>query len=87
MPAGVDRGLTVAEVAQRYRVSPDKVRTWIKRGELAAINTADRRCARPRFVVTAEALASFEQGRQAAAPPPRPPRRKKRTNYVDYFPD
>ena len=28
------RGYTVADVAARYRVSPDKVRGWINRGEL-----------------------------------------------------
>jgi hypothetical protein len=77
-------GLTVADIARRYRVSPDKVRTWIRRGELAAINTADARCGKPRFVVTADALAAFEQGRQAT--PPKAAKRNKRTNLVDYFP-
>lgn len=80
-------GMTVTEVSRRFRVSPDKVRGWIKRGELSAINTADRRCGRPRFVVTAEALAAFERGRQAATPnTPKPPRRK-RTNVIDFYPD
>ena len=49
-------GLTVLDVAQRYRVSPDKVRTWIKRGELAAINTAAKICGKPRWVITPDAL-------------------------------
>jgi hypothetical protein len=34
------RGYTVADVALHYRVSPDKVRNWIRRGGLFAINTA-----------------------------------------------
>jgi hypothetical protein len=79
-------GLTVTDVARRYRVSPDKVRAWIKRGELAAINTAAVLCARPRYVVLPDALATFEK-RRAGGPPPKPARRRKRREIVDYFPD
>jgi hypothetical protein len=79
-------GLTVADVARRYRVSPDKVRLWIGRGELSAINTAAVLCGKPRWVITPDALASFERGRQGGKLS-RPPRRKKRTCLVDYFPD
>jgi hypothetical protein len=80
------RGCTVADVARRYRVSPDRVRGWIARGQLVAINTRDLRCGRPRWVVTAEALAAFERGRQTTAPAPAPKRRK-RTMQVDFYPD
>lgn len=80
------RGLTVADVARRYRVSPDKVRAWIRRGELRAVNTAVVACARPRFVVLPEALAEFERGR-AAGPPPKPARKRSRPFLVDYYPD
>ena len=79
-------GLTVADVARRYRVGEDKVRGWIRRGELAAVNTADRRCARPRFVVTMESLAAFERGR-AAAEPPKATRQRKRAAEIDFYPD
>jgi hypothetical protein len=79
-------GLTVADVARRYRVGPDKVRSWIVRGELAAVNTAAALCGRPRWVVTADALAAFEQ-RRAGGPPPRPQRRRKRTALVDFYPE
>lgn len=78
-------GLTTRDIARRYRVGEDKVRSWIRRGELAAINTADVRSAKPRFVVTAEALAAFERAR-SAAPPPKTARRKKRSVLVDYYP-
>jgi excisionase family DNA binding protein len=80
-------GLTVEDVARRYRVSPDKVRAWISAGELRAINTAARRCARPRFVVTAEALAEFEKARQAGPPPEAARRRRRRADVVDFYPD
>lgn len=79
-------GLTVAEVARRYRVGEDKVRGWIKRGELRAVNTAAAICARPRFVIPPEALAEFEQ-RHSAAAPQRPARRpRRRTLEIDFYP-
>jgi transposase len=53
-------GLTVRDVARRYRVSPDKVRGWIKQGELPAVNTAATMCGKPRWVITPEELARFE---------------------------
>jgi transposase len=77
-------GLTVADVARRYRVSSDKVRTWIARGELAAINTAAALCGRPRWIITVDALTAFEQRRLAGPVPKR--RRKKKTGLVDYYP-
>jgi transposase len=79
-------GFTVRDVARRYRVGEDTVRKWIKRGELLALNTADRNAYRPRFVVTPESLAAFERGR-SVTPPPKQPRRKKQSEEVDYFPE
>ncbi len=83
---GPAAGMTVREVARRYRVSPDKVRLWVKRGELAAINTATVLCGRPQLRITAEALAAFERSR-SAGPPPKPARRRRRAVQVDYYPD
>jgi excisionase family DNA binding protein len=78
-------GLTTAEVARRLRVGEDKVRRWIARGELAAVNTASTLCGRPRWVVTVESLIAFEQ-RRSSGPPPKPLRRRKRSVDVDYYP-
>ena len=79
-------GLTVFDVARRYRVGPDKVRAWIRRGDLRALNTATTACSRPRWVVMPDALVEFER-RRAGGPPPAAPKRKRRTHLIDYYPD
>ena len=80
------RGFTVRDVAARYRVGEDKVRAWIKRGELSAINAASSFCGRALLRITPEALAAFER-RRSAAPPPKPQRRRRRAAMVDFYPD
>jgi hypothetical protein len=80
------KGLTVRDVARLYRVSPDKVRSWIARGELLAVNTSDVRCAKPRYVVLPHQLADFETCRQVTPPPKKLARRKKKTTGIDYYP-
>jgi len=80
------RGLTPREVARRYRVSPDRVRAWILRGELGALNLGTNRCGRPRYVVLPEHLGEFERARKVAATPP-VKRRKRLAAAVDYYPD
>jgi transposase len=84
-PADLTTGLTVADIARRLRVGADKVRNWIAKGELRVINTAAALCGKPRYVVTPEALAEFEN-RRAAAPPPKPRRRRRDQAAIDYFP-
>jgi transposase len=79
-------GFTTRDVARRFRVGEDKVRSWIARGELKAVNTASVLCAKPRWVVTAESLAEFERQR-TSGPPPRPPKRRRRETEIDYLPD
>ena len=83
-----NHGLTVREVAKRYRVSPDKVRTWIRSGKLGALNTNLVRCGKPRWVVLPEHLTAFEKAQQAVTDPPKPPRRKRTPpGMKDYYPD
>lgn len=80
------RGLTVADVARRYRVSEDKVRSWIARGELKATNTATNLSGRPRWVISPDALVELER-RRAGGPVPTTKKRKRKNTYeVDYFP-
>jgi hypothetical protein len=86
-PAEHARGFTVRDLAARWRVSADKIRAWILRGELSAINTANHLSGKPRFVVSADAVAAFERGRGCATPPRPTPRRKRAAGLIDYFPD
>ncbi len=79
-------GRTVRDLARRWRVGVDKVRGWIRRGELAAINTATALCGKPRWVITPDAVAEFEK-RRASGPAPKQKRSRKRTDMVDFFPD
>jgi hypothetical protein len=80
-------GLTVRDLARRYRVSEDRVRGWIVRGELRAINRRDTRCGRPSWVIPPEALSDFERGRQAATPDAPKPKRRKKAILTDFYPD
>jgi len=58
------RNLTPPQIASRYGVATSKVIHWIVTGELAALNFARRGCIRPRYSVTPEALAAFEEARR-----------------------
>ncbi len=82
-----DRGYTPNELAKLLRVSPDRVRAWIRSGEMAAINTSSVRCAKPRFVVLPGQLAAWQERHLAATPAkPAPRRRRQRKGLVDYYP-
>ncbi len=87
MPDPTSRGLTVEDLAARWRVSPDKVRSWIKSGKLQAINTSSSQCGKPRYVVLPEQLAAFEQQLAAAAPVKTPRRPRRAAEAIDFYPD
>jgi excisionase family DNA binding protein len=86
MPLEIDAGYTTRDAARLLRVSEDKIRKWIRAGELSAINTATTRSGKPRFVILPDAIQQFAAAR-SAAPPPKSPRRKKRTGAIDFYPD
>src|SRR5215469_7409447 len=80
------RGYTPRELARMLRVSPDRVRHWIRSGQLGAIDTATARCRRPRFVILPHHLEEFER-RLKVSPPAKPERRRRLTAATDYYPD
>jgi hypothetical protein len=79
-------GFTVSELCRRWRIGPDKIRGFLRRGELVGVNVATNLHGRPLWRITLEAVERFEQ-RRSSAPPPKPERRRKRSYAVDYFPD
>ena len=86
-PGATKRGSTPNELAKVLRVSPDKVRSWIKSGQLGAIDTSPTRCGKPRYVVLPHHLEEFEQRRQAITPAKVVPRRRRPAGMKDYYPD
>jgi hypothetical protein len=80
-----DDGYTPREVARYLRISPERVRTLIVKGELGAINMARIECGRPRYRVMPHHLRAFEEGRKAVVPETT---RRRRTppDIIEFFP-
>ena len=79
--------LTTTEVAQLWGVSVGKIMTWIRNGELRAINVAKRLGGRPRYRIDVADLTDFENRRviQPPAPVYRRPRRRKSDDIIEFF--
>ncbi len=78
------RYLTPPQVAEQLGVNASKILTWIRSGELTAINVAASLIGRPRWRISQADLAVFEQRRQATTPPKSRPRRKT-VGVVQFF--
>jgi hypothetical protein len=83
--AELTHGYTVADLCKRWRIGADKVRAFLRRGELVAINVAASLSAKPQWRITPESVERFEN-RRTSAPAPKPPPRRKRSCGVDFFP-
>ena len=79
-------GYSVADLCKRWKVGGDKVRAFLRRGELIGINVAMNLSIKPQWRVTPESVERFEQLR-SSIPLPKPVRRRKRKEMIDYFPD
>jgi hypothetical protein len=82
------RGLTVADVAMRLRVSTERIHLWIRDGKLRAFNRRDGG-KRPAYVVLPADLATFLNARAVApsAPPKTTQKRKKTGATIDFYPN
>jgi hypothetical protein len=56
---------TPPQLARRWKCKPATVVALIRSGELEAFNLARAACTRPRYRISAEAIASFEERRAA----------------------
>ena len=80
-----EAGYTVRDLARRWRIGSDKIRAFIRAGELVAINLATHRSAKPQWRITSESVEAFEQ-RRSSTPPPKPQRRRRKAAMIDYYP-
>lgn len=77
--SSADKLLTPGDIAKRLRISPVRVKGWIRRGELPAINLADSTLQKiTQYRVAEEDLIAFLNARRVSGNPPRiaRPRRK-----------
>jgi Helix-turn-helix domain len=82
-----DRALTPRQVAERYGVGVHKILSMIDAGIIVAIDMRSPGSSRPRWRITAEAIADFERRRVAqpkAAPTPRR-RRASPSGIIEFF--
>ena len=77
--------LTPPMLAKRLGISPDKVRDWIKSGQLAATDVSKKPGGRPRYRISEEAIREFKKKRQPEKPLPTPRRRRKKDPGVTEF--
>src|SRR5262245_2519829 len=79
-------GYSVADLCRRWKVGPDKIHTFLRRGELVGVNVATNLSGRPQWRITRESVELFER-RRSSAPAPKVPRQRRRPEMVDYFPE
>jgi len=78
--------LSVRDLCERYGVSAHTVLSWIRSGELRAVNVGRRPGARkPRWRISAQALEAFEQLRTPAPPTPRARRKKRPADVIEFY--
>jgi hypothetical protein len=81
------QGYSVADLCRRWKIGPDKVRGFLRRGELVGVNVASSLMGKPQWRITVESVRQFEL-RRSSVPTPKPLRRKRRKqDEVDYYPD
>ena len=78
--------VTPPELAKRWGISPDKVLSWIRNGELPAIDASTRRGGRPRYLIDEEDILAFEERRRVSVSSRRSrPREPKGNGPTQYF--
>jgi hypothetical protein len=76
--------LTPPAVAKSLGVKPSKIISWIKRGELVAIDVCENRGRRPRWRIAPEELQRFLESRSSRKPA-RATRRRNAVSAVTEF--
>lgn len=75
----------VKDLCERFAIGEHTVLGWIKRGELRAIDVSRRQGGRPKWRITTDALAAFEQLRTPTPPLPRTRRRQRPADVIEFY--
>jgi excisionase family DNA binding protein len=77
---------TVQDIQRIFGVTDHTVLSWIRTGELRAINVGRRPGAKkPRWRITQAALEAFELARTPTPPAPRARRRKRSDDVIQFY--
>ena len=81
------RSFSVRVICDRYGVSEGTVLGWIRCGDLRAVNVGRNPGAKkPRWRITEESLAAFEQMRTPVQAQPKTRRRRQAADVVEFYP-
>lgn len=75
------------QLAEKLRVSPNKIHAWIKSGELRATNVSNKPGGRHRYRISLESLQAFERRRTVGVTPAVANRRRRKSagGYTEFF--
>ena len=71
------------KLAELLGIDVGKVLTWIRNGELQAVNVAESLGGRPRWRISAEAVDAFLRRRHSPTPDKPSPRRRRPGTYIN----
>jgi hypothetical protein len=77
--------MTPPELARKYRVAVEKILGFIATGQLRALDVSSRTSSRPRWRITAAAIAEFEAAHSSKRPPAPTKRRRGNSSEVTPF--
>lgn len=77
------RFFTPTQLAKEIGVAPEKILAWIRKGELRAINIAERRNGRARWRVSSDDWAAFLDSRANSKPASKPAPKRRQAERSD----
>lgn len=79
------RMFTPPQIAERLGVDAHKVCSWIKLGELPAVDVSMAGSRKPRWRIDPSDLDDFLARRRSRPPTPKPTRRRAEPNIIKFF--
>jgi hypothetical protein len=76
---------SVRDLCARYGVGEHTVLSWIRCGDISAIDVSRKQGGKPKWRTTQEALVAFELARTAAPPPPKRKRRRRTVDVIEFY--